>query len=319
MIALQEPCYEIYKAKYQLKERVGTVVDESIDDTFERVASALASVEDAEEQEYYYDKFLFALQNGALPAGRIMSNAGAEELKPNTSLINCTVSGNIPDNITGIGQAVKEAMETLSKGCGIGYCFSSLRPKGALVGGVGATTSGSLSFMNIFDSACFTISSAGGRRGAEMATMHVWHPDIIDFINAKRESGRFTQFNLSVLITDEFMNAVEKDKEWQLYFPVHPKEFDPNEDYVHVKFPFPDDDYIKSCYSYTDDCFEYHSDGGYTVCKIYKTLPARELWDLIMESTYKYAEPGIIVIDRYNKENQLGSVENIVATNPCGK
>ena len=163
---LQPASQDTYETKYQLKKQDGTPVDKDLDATFERVAEALANVEPVEADRFMWKKtFKWALDNGAIPAGRILSNAGAEELKPNTSLINCTVSGNISDDISGIGQAVKEAMETLAKGCGIGYCFSSLRPKGALVGGVGATTSGSLSFMNIFDSACFTISSAGGRRG----------------------------------------------------------------------------------------------------------------------------------------------------------
>jgi ribonucleoside-diphosphate reductase alpha chain len=164
MIKLQPASEDTYQTKYQLKELDGTPVDEDIEDTFKRVAKALSSVEGT-FQHIWEERFLWALRNGAIPAGRILSNAGAEKLKPNVSLINCTVSGNIPDSISGIGQMVGESMETLTKGCGIGYCFSSLRPKGALVGGVGATTSGSLSFMNIFDSSCFTISSAGGRRG----------------------------------------------------------------------------------------------------------------------------------------------------------
>ena len=303
---LQQTSLEIYEKKYQLKDANGQVIDKSIEDTFRRVAKRLASVE--VEQELWEDAFFKAMQDGAIPAGRILSNAGAEEYKPNTSLINCTVSGEVSDNIGSIGQMVKEAMQTLAAGCGIGYCFSTLRPKGAYVGGVGATTSGSLSFMNVFDSACFTIASAGGRRGAQMATMHIWHPDIIDFIKAKREDGRFRQFNMSVLITDRFMEAVRENKDWELYFPAHKKEDLINATYggtAILDFPFKSEDYIV--------------EENMTICRIYKVIKARELWDLIMKSTYDFAEPGILFIDRINKENPLNSVEVIHASNPCGE
>jgi len=310
---LQPASLDTFQTKYQLKKQDGTPVDKDLDGTFERVANALANAEPIESDRFMWKKsFKWALENGAIPAGRILSNAGAEELKPNTSLINCTVSANIPDNIEGIGQMVKESMQTLAKGCGIGYCASTLRPKGAFVGGVGATTSGSLSFMNIFDASCFTISSAGGRRGAQMMTMHVWHPDILDFIKAKREDGRFRQFNLSVLLTDEFMEAVEADEDWDLYFPVHSKEYASLKDVGNTclwvsDFPFESSDYI------------YFQNTLMVACKVYQTLKARELWDIIMRSTYEYSEPGVLLIDRYNQANPLNSVEHIVASNPCGE
>ena len=149
-----------------------------------------------------------------------MSNAGALEHKPATSTINCTVSGTIRDSMDDILNKVHEAGLTLKAGCGIGYEFSTLRPRGAYVSGAGAYTSGPLSFMDIYDKMCFTVSSAGGRRGAQMGTFDVGHPDAIDFIRAKRENGRLRQFNLSLLVTDEFMKAVRADREWQLAFPL---------------------------------------------------------------------------------------------------
>ena len=190
----------------------------------QRVARALADVEKPEKRELWHKEFLWALQNGAIPAGRITSNAGALDHKPATSTINCTVSGVIEDSMTDILDKVHEAGLTLKAGCGIGYEYSTLRPKGAFVAGAGAYTSGPLSFMDIYDRMCFTVSSAGGRRGAQMATFDIAHPDIADFIKAKREDGRLRQFNLSCLITKDFMEAVKSDLDWKLAFPVTEKE-----------------------------------------------------------------------------------------------
>ena len=164
--------------------------------------------------------------HGAIPAGRITSNAGALEHKPATSTINCTVSGTVSDSMADILDKVHEAGLTLKAGCGIGYEFSTLRPKGAYVSGAGAYTSGPLSFMDIYDKMCFTVSSAGGRRGAQMATFDVGHPDVLEFIRAKREDGRLRQFNLSLLITREFMDAVLADKDWPLAFPINQRELE---------------------------------------------------------------------------------------------
>ncbi len=161
-------------------------------------------------REHWYERFLWALRHGAIPAGRIMSNAGALEHKPATSTINCTVSGTIRDSMDDILDKVHEAGLTLKAGCGIGYEFSTLRPRGAYVSGAGAYTSGPLSFMDIYDKMCFTVSSAGGRRGAQMGTFDIGHPDVLEFIRAKREDGRLRQFNLSLLITDEFMAGGEE-------------------------------------------------------------------------------------------------------------
>ncbi|CAG0941369.1 partial ribonucleoside-diphosphate reductase alpha chain, partial [Candidatus Brocadiaceae bacterium] len=196
--------------------------------------------------------------------------------------------------------------------CGIGYEFSTLRPKDAYVSGAGAYTSGPLSFMDIYDKMCFTVSSAGGRRGAQMATFDVAHPDVVEFIRAKREDGRLRQFNLSLLITSEFMQAVKNDQPWALSFPVTEKEvaldkLDLND---HSKIVWRD---LPNKQSYITN------EAGLVACRITKTIPARRLWDIIMSSTYDYAEPGFILIDKVNEMNNNWFCEQIRATNPCGE
>jgi ribonucleoside-diphosphate reductase alpha chain len=196
-IPYQKASLDIWDQKYRLNKKNGQYVDQTIDDTYKRVARTLSDIEQpTEKRDYWYKKFLWALQHGAIPAGRILSNAGASEFKPSTSTINCTVSGTIHDVMDDILEKLHEAGMTLKCGCGIGYEFSTLRPKGAYVSGAGAFTSGPLSFMDIYDKICFTISSAGGRRGAQMATFDIGHPDVLEFIRAKREHGRLRQFNL---------------------------------------------------------------------------------------------------------------------------
>ncbi|PJA32579.1 MAG: ribonucleoside-diphosphate reductase, adenosylcobalamin-dependent, partial [Zetaproteobacteria bacterium CG_4_9_14_3_um_filter_53_7] len=225
-IGFQPASLDIWDKKYRLKDKFNNDVDADIEATYERVARALSAVEDEDKRDEWFAKFTWALANGAIPAGRIMSNAGAEAHKPATSTINCTVSGTIPDSMDGILSMVHEAGLTLKAGCGIGYEFSTLRPKGAYVSGAGAYTSGPLSFMDIYDKMCFTVSSAGGRRGAQMGTFDISHPDVTDFIKAKREDGRLRQFNLSCLITRDFMEAVKKDADWDLVFPATRTEID---------------------------------------------------------------------------------------------
>jgi len=310
-ISFQAASLDIWDKKYRLKSKTGEVIDQSIDDTYKRVARALADVEETPEtREQWYRSFLWALRRGAIPAGRITSNAGAQKHKPATSTINCTVSGTIRDSMDGILEKVHEAGLTLKAGCGIGYEFSTLRPRGAYVSGAGAYTSGPLSFMDIYDKMCFTVSSAGGRRGAQMATFDIGHPDVMDFIRAKREHGRLRQFNCSLLITDEFMQAVENDSRWALAFPVNEYEAegldlgDP-EQVVWRQWPCTDG-YITR-------------EDGLVACRIYKTVPARRMWDMIMSSTYDFAEPGFIMIDRINEKNNNWFCENIRATNPCGE
>jgi ribonucleoside-diphosphate reductase alpha chain len=310
-IPLQPASLDIWDKKYRLKSKRGEAVDETIDDTYKRVAKALSETEtSADKQKYWYERFLWALRRGAIPAGRITSNAGALEHKPATSTINCTVSGSITDSMDGILDKVHEAGLTLKAGCGIGYEFSTLRPRGAYVSGAGAYTSGPLSFMDIYDKMCFTVSSAGGRRGAQMGTFDVSHPDVKEFIRAKREDGRLRQFNLSLLITDEFMKAVHDDADWPLVFPVNIKEkdevtLDDPKQVVWREWP------VKENYVHRED--------GLVACKIYNHIRARHLWDMIMVSTYDFAEPGFILIDRVNEMNNNWWCEHIRATNPCGE
>ncbi|MFZ2451416.1 MAG: adenosylcobalamin-dependent ribonucleoside-diphosphate reductase [Methylovulum miyakonense] len=312
-IPFQDASMDIWDTKYCLKTKEGAALDSTIDGTYQRVAKALSDAEQSKaKQEQHYKEFLWALRQGAIPAGRIVSNAGALEHKPATSTINCTVSGIIADSMDDILHKVHEAGLTLKAGCGIGYEFSTLRPKGAYVSGAGAYTSGPLSFMDIYDKMCFTVSSAGGRRGAQMATFDVGHPDVIEFIRAKREDGRLRQFNLSLLVTAEFMQAVKNDKTWALSFPVTEKEaqadkLDLNNSEQIIWRDFPN----KSNYIVNDD--------GLVACRVTKTMPARRLWDMIMSSTYDYAEPGFILIDKVNEMNNNWFCEKIRATNPCGE
>jgi len=313
MIPLQPASQDIWEKKYRLTTKAGEALDADIDGTYLRVARALADAEATDDKRaYWYERFAWALRRGAIPAGRITSNAGAQQHKPATSTINCTVSGTITDSMDGILEKVHEAGLTLKAGCGIGYEFSTLRPRGAFVAGAGAYTSGPMSFMDIYDKMCFTVSSAGGRRGAQMGTFDVSHPDVKDFIRAKREDGRLRQFNLSLLITDGFMDAVNTDADWQLVFPINTKEqaeLDPSsgEEVVWREWPTHENYIVR--------------DDGLVACKVYGHIRARHLWDMIMVSTYDYAEPGFILIDRVNEMNNnwYGGCENIRAPTPCGE
>jgi ribonucleoside-diphosphate reductase alpha chain len=309
-IPFQEASLDIWDRKYRLIAKDGSPIDVTMDDTWRRVAKALAGVEEERVREQWNERFLWALRKGAIPAGRIMSNAGALAHKPATSTINCTVSGTVHDSMDDILNKVHEAGLTLKAGCGIGYEFSTLRPRGAYVSGAGAHTSGPMSFMDIYDRMCFTVSSAGGRRGAQMGTFDVGHPDAIDFIRAKRENGRLRQFNLSLLVTDEFVEAVRSDREWLLAFPLPAREYDPEQHDLEDRHSFvwrewPDTE----GYVINED--------GLVSCRVYKALPARRLWDVIMTSTYDFAEPGFVLIDRVNEMNNNWWCENIRATNPC--
>ncbi|HHW4402242.1 TPA: adenosylcobalamin-dependent ribonucleoside-diphosphate reductase [Aeromonas hydrophila] len=310
LIPLQDTSFEIWDSKYRLKSKDGVAIDGTIDETCQRVARALAGQES--EPDVWYEPFLWALRNGAIPAGRITSNAGAFGHKPATSTINCTVSGTIEDSMDDILGKVHEAGLTLKAGCGIGYDFSTLRPRGAFVSGAGAYTSGPLSFMDIYDKMCFTVSSAGGRRGAQMGTMDIRHPDVVEFIQAKREDGRLRQFNLSLLITEEFVKAVKEDAPWQLIFPYTAREVE--QDGITL-----DDPTQVFWADWPNREGVVFNELGQVACKVYKTLPARKLWNVIMTSTYDYAEPGFILIDKVNQMNNNWFCEEIRATNPCGE
>ena len=262
---------QIWDAKYRMKNFDGTPVDLTVHDTWERIATALSAAEATQVRDKYTEEFYNALADFKfIPAGRITAGAGTDR---NVTLFNCFVMGTIPDDLGGIFDMLKEAAQTMQQGGGIGYDFSTLRPKGAEVKGVAADASGPLTFMDVWNSMCKTIMSAGSRRGAMMATMRCDHPDIMDFITAKRDSERLRHFNLSVQCTDQFMDAVLNNKSFDLVF------------------------------------------NG----KIYKTVQARVLWDKIMMSTYSFAEPGVLFIDRINKMNNLNYCETIAATNPCGE
>src|SRR5437868_1535886 len=253
----------IWDMKYRLKAPDGTPVDRDVADSWARVAMALAEVEAPDRRVTHAKEFAHALAGHKfLPAGRILAGAGTGR---SITLFNCFVLGTVPDAMGGIFSAWREAALTLQQGGGIGYDFSTLRPEGALVAGVGADASGPVSFMDVWDAMCRTIMSAGSRRGAMMATLRVDHPDIEEFIAAKRTPGRLSNFNLSVLVSDAFMAAVKADANWALSF------------------------------------------GG----KTYRFVKAKALWDAIMRSTYDYAEPGVIFIDRINQQNNLAYCETI--------
>ena len=260
---------QIWDMKYRLKTADDEPIDSCVEESWRRVAKDLARVE--AETGIWEEKFYAALEDFKfLPAGRIAAGAGTQR---KVTLFNCFVMGTVPDDMGGIFDMLKEAALTMQQGGGIGYDFSTIRPKGALVKGVAADASGPLSFMDVWDSMCRTIMSAGSRRGAMMATLRCDHPDIEDFIAAKSDPARLRMFNVSVLVTDPFMAAVKADDDWDLVF-----------------------------------------EG-----RIYKTLSARKLWDQIMQSTYEFAEPGVIFIDRINQANNLSYCETIAATNPCGE
>jgi ribonucleoside-diphosphate reductase alpha chain len=307
---LQPTSQEIWEKKYQLHDHQGNPVDKSVECMNKRVSKALSACE--ENASYWEDRFAFALDNGATPAGRIMSNAGAEKYKPSTATINCTVSKIVEDSMHDILYTNLEAGLTLKAGCGIGYEFSTLRPRDAFVAGAGAYTSGPLTFMDIFDKMCFTVSSAGGRRGAQMGTFAVWHPDVEEFIKAKREDGRLRQFNLSLLIDDEFMEAVKEDTNYQLVFPLTLQDQERGLD---------DETVWKEIFWEREYCEKmgYQLEGSQILCKVYKTVKARDLWDTMMRSTYDFSEPGFLLIDKINAENNNSFCEVIRATNPCGE
>jgi ribonucleoside-diphosphate reductase alpha chain len=262
---------EIWGKKYRFLDKfTGEIFDQTVQDTWLRIARALSEPE-GENAPIWEARFYEALSDfGFLPAGRIIAGAGTAR---RVTLFNCYVMGTIPDSMDGIFSALKEAALTMQQGGGIGYDFSTLRPKGAQVKQVAADASGPLTFMDVWDAMCKTVMSAGARRGAMMATMRCDHPDVEAFIEAKADPTRLRMFNMSVLVTDPFMAAVKADENWNLVFKD----------------------------------------------KVYRTVRARDLWDKIMRSTYDYAEPGVLFIDRINADNNLKYCETISATNPCGE
>lgn len=261
---------EIWNKKYRYQGNGEIPEDKNIEATWQRVASAIAGREGKKKE--WENRFLDILTDYRfMPGGRIIANAGTNRTA--ATMFNCYVMNKIPDSINGIFDTVKESALTQKQGGGVGFDFSTLRPSGSQIAGCEAESSGPLSFMQVMDSTCRTIMSAGQRRGAQMGVMRCDHPDIEKFITAKRENGKLQMFNLSVAITDKFIKAVKEKQKWDLKF------------------------------------------GG----KIYKTIPAIDLWELIMKSTYDFAEPGFILIDKINEMNNLYYNEEIRATNPCGE
>lgn len=269
--------------------------EQSEQELFARVARALAAVEKPELQAHWEQQFLANLQRGAIGAGRIMAAAG---LDTKATLINCFVqpvadatNGFDSQGNPGIYTALSQAAETMRRGGGVGYDFSNLRPRGALVRGTNSFASGPCSFIDVFDASCTTVESAGARRGAQMGVLRIDHPDVLEFITAKRQKGRWNNFNVSVGVSSAFMQAVRDDAEWEL---------------VHVASP--SEAQIQAGAHRRDDGLW-----------VYRSQPARTLWDAIMRSAYDFAEPGILFLDNINADNNLWYAEQIAATNPCGE
>ena len=283
--------YAVWDAKYRFRSD-GEVIDRDIHDTWRRVARALAAVE-AEDKPHWQSQFQSILEDFRfLPGGRILGGAGTER---DVTLFNCFVMGLPGDSMIGIFDALKEGAITMQQGGGVGYDFSTLRPAGAPARRVGSIASGPVSFMRVWDSMCATVLSTGARRGAMMATLRCDHPDIEAFIDAKSDPRELRHFNLSVQISDAFMQAVENDARWPLVFPAESGE---------------EGETLQR---------EWPGYEGATPCRIYGEVSARSLWERIMRATYDYAEPGVLFVDRTNRLNNLRYNEQISATNPCGE
>ena len=278
-----------------LKEKYFKPGEHSLEQLYGRVARALASVEKPELRAEWESRFLANLHAGAIGAGRIMSAAGTDI---QATLINCfvqpvgdAIQGRDADGFPGIYEALREAAETMRRGGGVGYDFSRIRPKGAFVKGTHSYASGPCSYMNVFDQSCSTVESAGSRRGAQMGVLRIDHPDVLEFITAKRTPGRWNNFNVSVGVSDAFMKAVAEGADWELVHKAEPGQ--------KVK----------------DKGGHQRADGQW----VYRKVPARELWDTIMTSAYDFAEPGILFLDQIGRDNNLNYTEQIEATNPCGE
>ncbi len=284
----------IWDTKYRWRE-AGAVRDARVEDTWRRVADALAGAE-ADDRAGWARRFRDALADFKfLPGGRILAGAGTAH---RVTLFNCFVMGLIEDSMDGIFDALKEGALTMQQGGGVGYDFSTLRPRGTLTRHTGTIASGPVSFMRIWDAMCGTLLSTGARRGAMMATLRCDHPDIEEFIDAKGAAGELTRFNLSVQVFDELMDAVAADADWALVFPDDALQAGPNVGIVHKRWPGRERP---------------------VPCRVVRRVRARDLWERIMRATYDHAEPGVLFVDRINTLNNLAYREHITATNPCGE
>lgn len=286
----------IWDTKYRYRE-AGVIHDQTIEDTWQRIAHGLAAAEKdnhARWQQEFYDElkdFRF------LPGGRIHAGIGTER---RVTLFNCFVMGTIEDSMDGIFDALKQGAVTMQQGGGVGYDFSTLRPAGTPARASGSLASGPVSFMRIWDTMCSTLLSTGVRRGAMMATLRCDHPDIETFIDAKQDSKELRHFNLSVQVTDEFMQAVREGREWLLVFPQKHLGGDNDGSTETVMRDWP-------------------GENEPVACKILRHMDAQSLWLRLMRATYAYAEPGVLFIDRINQHNNLWYREQISASNPCGE
>ena len=286
--------YRIWHDKYRLVNTAG-IAEPGIEPTWQRVAQALARAEGV-GRRHWASCFDTLLRDFTfLPGGRILAGAGSGR---RVTLFNCFVMGLLDDSIDGIFSALREGAITMHQGGGIGYDFSTLRPSGMRAGSTASIASGPLSFMRIWDSMCATLLSTGARRGAMMATLRCDHPDIEVFIDAKRDPRELRHFNLSVQISDAFMEALAQGADWPLLFPLE-------------SGAVPDGtNIIERAWTGTE---------APVPCRVWRTVPARELWQRIMRAAFDYAEPGVLFVDRINADNNLGYCERISATNPCGE
>jgi len=272
--------------------------DATLDETWRRVARAVAEVEPPEARRLWEEQFFSALRNlRLLPGGRIVAGAGTGH---KVTLFNCFVMGRIEDSLDGIFEALKEGALTMQQGGGVGYDFSTLRPQGFAARTAGTIASGPVSFMRIWDAMCATLLSTGARRGAMMATLRSDHPDIEAFVTAKARPGELSHFNLSVQVPEELLEAVAHDAPWPLVFPA-------------------------SALGDMDDVDEgevarwWSGEEGPVACRVVRTVRARDLWRKIVGSAYECGEPGVLFVDRINRWNNLWYRERITATNPCGE
>lgn len=286
-----EPISEtVWDIKYRYRRN--KVIDRTIQDTWRRIAKAVAKVEDPSHRSHWQKQFYDILENFYfLPGGRIIAGAGT---KHTVTLFNCFVMP-VSDSLVGIFEALKESALTLQQGGGVGYDFSNLRPAGFPVQHAGAVASGPVSFMRIWNAMCATMLSTGARRGAMMGILRCDHPDIEEFITAKEDPKELRHFNVSVLVTDDFMQAVKENRDWELVFPVEDK----TERDVVMK--------------------RWSGSGEKVPCRVIRRIKARDLWQKIIKSAYDYAEPGVVFEDTINRENNLWYCEWISATNPCGE